>query len=229
MKKRGCNLLIYAPTPKAVWRSHRWTPLSAAYMRQWIRSALVQVMAYRLFAAPIHYRNQCWVIVNWTLRSKLQWSFNQNTKLFIHENTSEMAAILSRGRWMNEWILTHLKKIMDIITCPCPNLFFFTNGSLWLAVGICNHHVGLQGWVSDRFISQVLLWNAPDSTTCTRHSVGKDGDISAPCNALWADHCAPGDMIYKRRIMSLLTRTVVLVCFWFHHNALLLWRYEPVA
>ena len=42
------------------------------------------------------------VIVNWTLRSKLQWNFNQNTKLFIHENASEnvvfeKAAILSRG------------------------------------------------------------------------------------------------------------------------------------
>ena len=38
--------------------------------------------------------------------NKLQWNFNQNTKLFIHENASEkivceMVAILSRGRWVN--------------------------------------------------------------------------------------------------------------------------------
>ena len=38
--------------------------------------------------------------------NKLQWNFNQNTKLFIHANASEyivfeMAAILSRGRWVN--------------------------------------------------------------------------------------------------------------------------------
>ena len=39
--------------------------------------------------------------------NKFQWNFNQNTKLFIHENASEnvvceMAAILSRGRWVKE-------------------------------------------------------------------------------------------------------------------------------
>ena len=39
------------------------------------------------------------------LRNKLQWNFNQIKKLFIHENISEnniceMAAILSRERWV---------------------------------------------------------------------------------------------------------------------------------
>ena len=39
---------------------------------------------------------------NWTLRSKLQWNFNQNTKIFSHENATEntfceMAAIVYRG------------------------------------------------------------------------------------------------------------------------------------
>ena len=55
---------------------------------------------------PSQYVNQCWVIVNWTLRNKLYWNFDQNTKLFIHENAFEnivyeMAAILSRERWIN--------------------------------------------------------------------------------------------------------------------------------
>ena len=40
-----------------------------------------------------------------TVRNKLQWNLNQNKKLFIHEHASEpivceMAAILSRGRWV---------------------------------------------------------------------------------------------------------------------------------
>ena len=53
-------------------------------------------------SAPSQYLNQCWVTVNWTLRNKLQWNFNQTTKLFIHKNASEnivceKAAILSRG------------------------------------------------------------------------------------------------------------------------------------
>ena len=52
--------------------------------------------------APSHYPNQCWFIVKWTLGNKLQWNFNKNTKLSIHENASEnivceLAAILSRG------------------------------------------------------------------------------------------------------------------------------------
>ena len=58
------------------------------------------------YSTTSHYLNQCWVIVNWTLRNKLQWNFNKNSKLFIHEKASEnivceMAAILSRGRRVN--------------------------------------------------------------------------------------------------------------------------------
>ena len=64
-------------------------------------SASVQLVAY---SAPRHYSSQCWLFINWTLGNKLQWHFNQNTKLVIHENASEnivceMAATLSRGRW----------------------------------------------------------------------------------------------------------------------------------
>ena len=54
-------------------------------------------------------RHQAIIWTNATLlflRNKLQWNFNQNIKLFIHENASEnivceMAAILPRGRWVN--------------------------------------------------------------------------------------------------------------------------------
>ena len=75
-------------------------------MRQLIGSALVQIKQLIAYSAPSHYLNQCWIIVNWTLRNKLQWHFNQNTKLYIHKNASEntvceMAVILSRGRWVN--------------------------------------------------------------------------------------------------------------------------------
>ena len=80
------------------------SPPSAAYMPQWITSALVQIMDCHLFGTK-HYLNQCCVIVNWTLRNKPLWNFNQNTNFFIHENTSEniickMATILCRGRWI---------------------------------------------------------------------------------------------------------------------------------
>ena len=82
------------------WVCINSSPPSAAYMRQGIRRALVQIMAWRRI-----YLNQCCVIVNWTLRNKLQWNFNRNTKLLIHDNAFdnivwEMAAILSRERWV---------------------------------------------------------------------------------------------------------------------------------
>ena len=50
--------------------------------------------------APCHYLNQCWNIIDWTIRNKLQWNFDQNSYIFIQENAfenvvCEMAAILS--------------------------------------------------------------------------------------------------------------------------------------
>ena len=52
-------------------------------------------------SAPSHYLNQCWNIVDWTLRNKLQWNFYRNSNIFIHENAlknvvCEMVSILSR-------------------------------------------------------------------------------------------------------------------------------------
>ena len=51
--------------------------------------------------APSHYLKQCWIIVNLTLRNKLQWNFNRNSNIFIQENAlehvvCEMGSILSR-------------------------------------------------------------------------------------------------------------------------------------
>ena len=75
------------------------------------------------YSALSHYLNRCWVIVNCTLWNKLQWNFNQDTKLFIYENASEnivcdVAAILSRGGWVRRkfvevmalWISTPVRK-----------------------------------------------------------------------------------------------------------------------
>ena len=86
-------------------------------------------MVSRLFGAkPL---NLCWVIVIWTLSKKLHWNFNQNIKLSIHENASEiivcgMAAILSRGRWINSLrpggaYLPHCTgfSLVQEMACPC--------------------------------------------------------------------------------------------------------------
>ena len=38
---------------------------------------------------PSHYLNQCWNIVNWTVRNNRWWSFNPNSCIFIQENAFE--------------------------------------------------------------------------------------------------------------------------------------------
>ena len=77
--------LIQAVTAMMCFNS---SPPSAAYMRQWIRSALVKIMACHLFGAkPLS--KLMWDIVNWTLVKKLQWNFNRNLNIFINENTFE--------------------------------------------------------------------------------------------------------------------------------------------
>ena len=87
------------------WHLNSSSPPSAAYMRQWIELALVQIMDCCLFGAkPLSKPMLCY-IVNLMLRIKLEWNFNQNPKIFIHGNASEnivyeKAAILSGG-WVN--------------------------------------------------------------------------------------------------------------------------------
>ena len=65
---------------------------SATYKRQWIGSTLVGIMVCRVFGST-HYLNQCWPIVNWTLRT----NFSENT----FENVvCQIGGHLSGGRWV---------------------------------------------------------------------------------------------------------------------------------
>ena len=53
------------------------------------------------WSAPSHYLNQCWNVVNWTLRIKFKWNFNRNAHIFIQANAFQkvvckMSAIVSR-------------------------------------------------------------------------------------------------------------------------------------
>ena len=98
------------------------SPPGVTYMYQWTGSTLLHVMAW-FWSVPSHYLNQCWLLVNWTLRNKLQWNSSQNTELFIHGNAfenviCEMAAILSRGRLVNSF--------------PAKNKKFVALYNLWI-------------------------------------------------------------------------------------------------
>ena len=87
--------------------------------------------------ASRHYLNQCWVIVSLPFRNRLQWKFHRNTKLLIHQNASEniiceMAAILSRGRW--------IKIPLQIVdrTCTLKFLPLWIHNGLWYC-GVGTH------------------------------------------------------------------------------------------
>ena len=78
---------------------------SDAYMRQWSNQHWFRQWLVA-WSAPSHYQNQCWNIVNKTLRNKLQWNLHQNSYIFIQENAFEnvvwkTAAILSRPQCVN--------------------------------------------------------------------------------------------------------------------------------
>ena len=76
-------------------------------MRQWIWSALVQMMACRLFGAKPLSKP----MLGYHQLDKLQRNFDQNSNFLIHENAfenvvCEMTANLSRGRWINSNVHT---------------------------------------------------------------------------------------------------------------------------
>ena len=59
------------------------------------------IVSDNAWAAPCHYLKQCWNIINWTFRNKLQWNFNRNSNSFIQVSVFEnivwkVAVILSR-------------------------------------------------------------------------------------------------------------------------------------
>ena len=70
------------------------SPPSAAYMRHGSWSALVQIMACRIFSAkPLSKPH--WVIVNWNLGNKIQWSFIKIYKF----SFSKMRMKMSFAQW----------------------------------------------------------------------------------------------------------------------------------
>ena len=60
--------------------------LNCHFIMVWIVELLLRFWnryLVRADSAPIHYRNQCWSVVNWTIGKKLQWNFNRNSNIFI--------------------------------------------------------------------------------------------------------------------------------------------------
>ena len=88
--------------------THQWT--NQHWFRQWLVT----------WFGPSHYLNQCWNIVSWTHRNKLQWNFNQNSYIFFQENAFEdivwkKAAILSQPQCVNMPICRYSQDLLSLI------------------------------------------------------------------------------------------------------------------
>ena len=102
------------------------SPPSAAYMRKWIGSALIQIMAWRRIGVN-YYLNQCLIVVNRTLGNKLQWNFNQKPQFSFSNKVSEnivcdITTILSWGDdpadtlRKNDVVIKSKRRHCDVIT-----------------------------------------------------------------------------------------------------------------
>ena len=143
------------------------SPHSAAYMRRWIESALLQIMVCRLSGTkqlseqtfrysqelspgPLVYRN------------KLQWNFNQNRKLFNHGNASEyivcgMAAILSRGwGWGWGWGIT--ERELSILSDHRNAFSIFMFGLILTSFIGTFYRWSQQHWIKYLNIIDVMVW-----------------------------------------------------------------------
>ena len=109
-------------------------------IRQWIVSALVQIMACHLFGAkPLS--KPMLGYCQWNLRNKLQWNFS-NTKLFINEMASEnivcqMTVIFSTGRWVNAHLQLnelHLELTYTFLNFSAASYFSLVhfNDGMWI-------------------------------------------------------------------------------------------------
>ena len=102
--------------------------------QHWLRKWLIA------YSAPSHYLNQCWVIVTWTHRNKLQRIHDHGTKNSIHENASEnivceMAAILSRRRWVKSTdAIVHNGTRPSTGPLLTISLYIFCSTFRWLSV-----------------------------------------------------------------------------------------------
>ena len=52
---------------------YRWLSAILQFL-QCVSNGDIAVL-HKAYTSPSHYLNQCWFIVNWTLRNKLQWNF----------------------------------------------------------------------------------------------------------------------------------------------------------
>ena len=112
--ERSSNLIDY------VWLPHWWVYFALLYpglvltRLPLVTQKCVGVLGHHWFrqwlvacSAPSQYRNQCWLIVNWTAGNKIRWNMNRIVFIFIQEDLFENVACQIGGHivqgGMSKW------------------------------------------------------------------------------------------------------------------------------
>ena len=150
---------------------------SDAFVRQYNIPTLLHIMTRHLVTwwVPSHYLNQCGNIVNWTLRNKLQWNFNQNSYIFIQQNAfekviCEIVAILSGPQCVNSIMMrvsfAWQGVMYHVLRTVCA-------GPIYMYTGTKPHlHCGYATWPSARQSVATILTNQHPS--CCLHIFGEN-------------------------------------------------------
>ena len=99
---------------------------SDAYMRQWTNHHWFRLWRAAGTASSL-YLNQCWNIVDWTLRNKVQWNLNRNWNIFIQENAFENVVWKMSAIFLGLNVLTFswLPKNAHLHFAPCSCSHYF--------------------------------------------------------------------------------------------------------
>ena len=122
------------------------SPPSAAYTRRWTGSSLVQVMACRLFGAKplpepmlVYCQLDSWKQVSVKFESEfLSFSF---TKMHLKMWSAQMAAILSRGKWVK--VMNDFQPVMHHARSSKPMLTHCQLGLCEQTSGNSNHNINI--------------------------------------------------------------------------------------
>ena len=127
--------------------------------------------------------DQCSLVVNSTLRNKLQWNSNQSSQLFIHRNAfendvCEMAGILFQGEmsWLNRWWSRSLMYIcvtwhhgVNTLRPRRNGRYFaddifkriFVNENIWIPIKISLKFVPRSSINNNPALVQIMAWRRP--------------------------------------------------------------------
>ena len=134
------------------------------WFRQWLVACSV----------PSHYLNQCWNIVNWTVRNKLHWNFNRNSNIFIQEIAFEnvvckMASILYRPQWV-------IVLLVFFYQCVCLLLVLIVSSETHKSTSK-KPSIGTM-LTTNQHVQQLVVFSVPPATTNL-----------AQCNSWFPMHC----------------------------------------